>query len=139
MGANARIAGDSVMTLYMPYITEDLKASWLTYAALNHGHDWSAFLSENKTKTAQDNLFGLVPPEIDGLALEYIELIALNQSDDDGFDTSKIWYVGNDINEVSQSVFSSKKLLSLSLTTGLRVSRWGVPTSRFGTFLHRYR
>jgi hypothetical protein len=138
-GANARIAGDTVMTFYMPYITEDLKAPWITYAAANHGHDLAGFVSENVTKIAQDKMFGLVPPQIDGLALDYIKLNALNQPNDAGFDTSIIWYTGNDNIEVSKSVFSGEKVSSLALTTILRVSRRGLPTSHFGTLLHRYR
>jgi hypothetical protein len=96
-GANARIAGDSVMTYYMPYITEEMKAPWEAYAAANLGHDSAAYASEQTIKKAQDESFGLTTPEIEGLALEYIQRLVSNN-------TAKIWNGGQDAVEVRQSV-----------------------------------
>jgi hypothetical protein len=101
MGANARIAGDTVMTFYMPYITEDLKTPWEAYAVANFGHDYAGYTSEITCKKAQDKLFGLTTPEIDGLALEYLQWVASNDTDHSDFDPTKIWYDGQDSVEVS--------------------------------------
>ena len=89
-GANARISGDSIFIIYTPYITEALKLSWENYTAANRVHDGIALDSEEKSKIAQDQLFGLTPPKIDGLAGEYLKLLdTLNGTK--LFDTTKIW------------------------------------------------
>ena len=89
-GANARISGDSIFIIYTPYITEALKLSWEKYTAANRVHDGIALDSEEKSKIAQDQLFGLTPPKIDGLAGEYLKLLdTLNGTK--LFDTTKIW------------------------------------------------
>ena len=89
-GANARISGDSIFIIYTPYITEALKLSWENYTAANRVHAGIALDSEEKSKIAQDQLFGLTPPKIDGLAGEYLKLLdTLNGTK--LFDTTKIW------------------------------------------------
>jgi hypothetical protein len=103
-GANARIAGDTVMTFYMPYITEDLRTPWEAYAVTNFGHDFAAYTTEVAKTKAQDKVFGLTTPEIDGLALEYIQWLTSNDTDQSDFDPTKIWYGGEDDIEVSQNI-----------------------------------
>jgi len=100
MGANARIAGDTVMIFYLPYITSDLKDPWETYAAANLGHDQSAYDSEQISKAVQDMMFGEDPHEINGLGLQLIQASQPH-------DTSKIWLPGdyNNTTHVSAWVF----------------------------------
>ena len=93
-GANARISGDSVFIFYMPYITEDMKVPWETYAAANRADTGIAYGSaaEQEIKAAQDEMFGLQPPEIDGMALDYTALLdSLFAEGGPGYDTSIIW------------------------------------------------
>ena len=98
--ANARISGDAVAIFYMPYITEDLKVPWETYATANRAFIKIALDSEEARKVAQDQLFGLKPPQIDGLAGEYLELLeSLNGTS--LVDTSKIWTLAMDGKHVS--------------------------------------
>jgi hypothetical protein len=102
-GASARVSGDSVFIFYMPYITEDMKVPWETYAAANRATYSLALDSEQESKTSQDAFFGLMTPEIDGMALENIKFMeAANAGAIPGFaNTSEIWFLGTDGKPVS--------------------------------------
>ena len=94
-GANARISGDSPLIMYMPYITEGMKVPWEAYAATNRVYYGTALDSEQDSKAAQDESFGLKPPEIDGSAREFLDLMeALQANGGSEVYTSKIWYSG---------------------------------------------
>ena len=105
-GANARISGDSVFIFYMPYITEEMKVPWETYAAANRATYSVALNSEEESKATQDAFFGLKTPEIDGMAQENVEFMeAANAGLIPGFaNTSEIWFLGTDGKPVSASV-----------------------------------
>lgn len=92
-GASNRIAGDTVMTFYMPYITEDLKVPWETYALANRGYYRNASKSEEESKVAQDKLFGKKTPKLTGDALELLKSVEETTAAG-GFDFSKIWFSG---------------------------------------------
>jgi len=94
-GANTRIGGDITVIYYMPYITEDLKVPWETYAAANRGYYANASASEEASKIAQDKSFGLETPGLSGKALELFELIEVLGA---SLDRSKIWFVGEHAN-----------------------------------------
>ncbi len=99
-GANARISGDAVAIFYTPYITEDMKNPWETYSTANQAYNSMSLKYEEESKLAQDQLYGLKPPKIDGLAGEYLKLLeSLNGSS--LVDTSKIWTTVMDGNNVS--------------------------------------
>jgi len=90
-GANARIGGDFVMIYYMPYITEDLKVPWETYAAANRGYYANASASEETSKIAQDKSFDMETPGLSGKALGVFEFM---QGPGASLDFSTIWFSG---------------------------------------------
>ena len=138
-GANARISGDAVAILYMPYITEEMIVPWEKYAAANKGYKNTALDSEQKSNVEQDKLFGLKPPKIDGLAGEYLQFLAsLNGTYI--IDTSKLWTsVMNGKEHVSGALFClERQLTPNTLLTDMICASRSLPTSRFGNIPHRY-
>jgi len=89
----------------MPYVTEEQRVPWETYAAANRQHNTAAYTSEEKSKADQDKLFGKERHEIDGIAKDFQETM---EALADTFDTSKIWYVSEADNatKVSSSIIS---------------------------------
>ena len=137
-GANARISGDAVAIFYTPYITEDIKVPWETYSTANQVYNSMSLQHEEESKIAQDQLFGLKPPKIDGLAGEYLELLeSLNGTS--LVDTSKIWTNVMDGNNVSGLlVYLERQIVPHTSITVICDSR-RLLTFRFGNIPHRYR
>jgi len=84
-GANARIAGDTVMIFYMPYITAELKDPWEKYTAANLNHSQIAYDSEQNSKAVQDMMFEEEPHELNDATIQLIESY-------ENHETSRIWF-----------------------------------------------
>jgi len=97
-GANARITGDASAYFYMPYVTEESKDQWESYAATNRVQGMTAYASEEEHKIEQDMSFGLETPEIDGAAKAF-----LNAADEvlPLLNRTKVWNVDGGTPDVS--------------------------------------
>lgn len=119
-GATARISGDTVMTFYMPYITQELKTPWEEYAAANRGHISEAYQRERESKIAQDELFGLETPGLGDFDME-----AMGTFDADDVDPNAIWYTGEnkdtgEVRDAGSKPYESPNGAGSSILTEIR-------------------
>jgi hypothetical protein len=94
-GSNARISGDSILTLYLPYISADQRGAWEDYAQQNGLEIYNAWKEEERMKALQDEKFGLEAPQLEGLGLEAVDLGTLVLAGQIGI-APTIWVPGGD-------------------------------------------
>lgn len=86
-GSNSRIAGDTLLTLYLPIVTEENRPQWESYASNHSFHIAESYDREQRAKSMQDESYGLNQSTISDALLA-----VLAQGDDFGDMDYHIFY-----------------------------------------------
>eukprot|EP00339_Tiarina_fusa_P009010 CAMPEP_0117058878 /NCGR_PEP_ID=MMETSP0472-20121206/40893_1 /TAXON_ID=693140 ORGANISM="Tiarina fusus, Strain LIS" /NCGR_SAMPLE_ID=MMETSP0472 /ASSEMBLY_ACC=CAM_ASM_000603 /LENGTH=805 /DNA_ID=CAMNT_0004776357 /DNA_START=1 /DNA_END=2418 /DNA_ORIENTATION=+ len=89
-GSNARITGDTVMTFYLPYITNETRVAWEEYTQDNGSYLVQSWREEQRQKRIQDAKYGLETPELTGFGQEALDSGVL--SDGERRPPGHIWF-----------------------------------------------